>query len=345
MEARSILEHYGIGAVHYLRPYGSGLIHRSWKAETDSGDYLLQQVNQQVFHRPEDIAHNIRVVGDYLADTAPDYRFIRPLCSQAGTDLVLENGHYFRLFPFVRGSHSVDVVTTKEQAGEAARQFGRFTRLLAAFDPGQLRITIPRFHDLAYRYQQFEEALSKGNGQRIAASSGLVRQAEACHWIVEQYQLMRQNPAVRLRVQHHDTKISNLLFDEAGRGLCVVDLDTLMPGYFISDLGDMMRTYLPTKGEEERDADSIVVRPEIYQAVCAGYASEMQEVLSAEELQLVPFAGTFLIYMQALRFLTDHLSDDVYYGASYPGQNEVRARNQFVLLERYLATVAAGSSL
>ena len=126
------------------------------------------------------------------------------------------------------------------------------------------------------------------------------------------------------------------MFDKEGKGLCVIDLDTVMPGYFISDVGDMMRTYLSPVSEEERDFSKIIVRDEFYKAIVQGYFNEMKGELTDTEKNYFFYAGKFMIYMQALRFLTDHLNGDIYYGAKYPGQNFIRAQNQLVLLERLM---------
>jgi hypothetical protein len=144
------------------------------------------------------------------------------------------------------------------------------------------------------------------------------------------------NPNFKLRATHHDTKISNLLFDDHDKGICVIDLDTLMPGYFISDLGDMFRTYLCAVSEEETDFSSISVRPAIYKAIVRGYLKGVGNILSKDEAGQIYFAGLFMIYMQALRFLTDYINDDVYYGAKYPLHNYNRAFNQIKLLEDYI---------
>jgi Ser/Thr protein kinase RdoA (MazF antagonist) len=241
---------------------------------------------------------------------------------------------YFRIFPFVAGSHSLDVLETPGQAYEAAAQFGTFTRLLKRVDVNRLKMTIPRFHDLSLRYEQFTNATKQGNKQRVAESKSLINKVEHYSGIVETFKKIPSNKAWRLRVTHHDTKISNVLFNSVDKGICVIDLDTLMPGYFISDVGDMMRTYLSPVSEEEKDVEKIQVRDAFYRAIVSGYYEQMKEELTETERKHFFYAGKFMIYMQALRFLTDHLNDDVYYGAAYPGHNFVRANNQLVLLER-----------
>jgi hypothetical protein len=238
------------------------------------------------------------------------------------------------MFPFIRGSHSKDVVETADQAYEAAVQFGRFTGLLSGLDVAQLKITIPLFHDLDLRYQQFLESIETGNYERIIESNFLIRELLGHSDIVTEFQKIKSDPLFKLRVTHHDTKISNVLFDKENKGLCVIDLDTIMPGYFISDVGDMMRTYLSPVSEEEEDFDKIVIREDIYKAIVQGYYNEMKGELTETEKSHFFYAGKFMIYMQALRFLTDHLNDDRYYRAKYPGHNFVRAGNQLILLQR-----------
>jgi Ser/Thr protein kinase RdoA (MazF antagonist) len=240
------------------------------------------------------------------------------------------------MFPFVPGSHSIDVVETPRQAYEAATQFGRFTRLLHGIDVKKLKLTIPCFHDLTLRYEQFLQALEKGNKQRIEESKDLIRSLVSHTDIVTKYGYIKTSSEFKLRVTHHDTKISNVLFDAEGKGLCVIDLDTVMPGYFISDVGDMMRTYLSPVSEEEKEFSKIEVRDEFYKAIVQGYYNEMKDELTVTEKKYFFYSGTFMIYMQALRFATDYLNDDVYYGAKYPRHNLIRAKNQTVLLERLL---------
>jgi Ser/Thr protein kinase RdoA (MazF antagonist) len=154
--------------------------------------------------------------------------------------------------------------------------------------------------------------------------------------IADEFQALTKTGELKKRVTHHDTKISNVLFDEHDKGLCVIDLDTVMSGYFISDVGDMMRTYLSPVSEEESDFSKIEVRDEYFDAILGGYLGEMKDELTDLEKTLFVYAGKYMIYMQALRFLTDHLNKDRYYGAKYPGHNLVRANNQIDLLNKLI---------
>jgi Ser/Thr protein kinase RdoA (MazF antagonist) len=332
----AVLEEFGFkGKGLHLQPFGNGLINHTWRLEAGGKAYIVQRINNDVFKEPAKIAHNIKVIAEYLESKYPGYTFVAPVSSIHGEQMVHDKKEgYFRVIPFVTGSHSFDVVETPEQAFEAAAQFGRFSMLLSDIDISKIKITIPGFHDLSLRYRQFLHAIEHGNKVRIAESKELIKKLKAFSEIVSVYENILQNPEFKLRVTHHDTKISNVLFDCHDRGLCVIDLDTVMPGYFISDVGDMMRTCLCPVSEEEKDFSKVHVRLEFYNAIVDGYYSEMKDELTDTEKKYFLYAGKFLIYMQAIRFLTDYLENDVYYGAKYPEQNLVRAGNQTVLLER-----------
>lgn len=335
---QSVLPAYGLKEETVtMEAFGSGLINSTWKVTAEDRQYILQRVNHAVFEKPDSIACNIRLIAGYLKRHHPGYCFVAPLASSNGDEMIyLQDEGFFRLFPFVAGSHSKDTAETPVQAFEAAVQFGKFTKLLSGLDVSQLKITIPHFHDLELRYQQFLKALEQGNLQRIEQSESLIKTLMQHADIVAEYSNIKSNPAFKLRVTHHDTKISNVLFNAEGKGLCVIDLDTVMPGYFISDVGDMMRTYLSPVSEEESNFSKIIVRDDFYKAIVEGYYSEMKEELTQAEKSYFFYAGKFMIYMQALRFLTDYLNNDAYYGARYEGHNFVRAGNQIVLLEQLI---------
>ncbi len=333
---KSVLPAFGITDDRTeVKQFGSGLINHTWRVQTHNQTFILQRINDTVFAQPHHIEHNIKVIAAHLGRFHPDYRFAAPLAALDGSEMIHQGGSgFFRVFPFIQGSHSIDVVESAEQAREAAIQFGRFTRLLSGVDVHELKITIPSFHDLTLRFSQFQSALQKGNRERVDAARDLIADLLGFSGIVDAFERIKITPDFKLRVTHHDTKISNVLFDQNNKGLCVIDLDTVMPGYFISDVGDMMRTYLSPVSEEEPDFSKISVRDEIYAAIVDGYYGEMKGELTGLEKQHFLYAGKFMIYMQALRFLTDHLNDDIYYGAKYEGHNFVRAGNQVTLLKR-----------
>jgi Ser/Thr protein kinase RdoA (MazF antagonist) len=184
------------------------------------------------------------------------------------------------------------------------------------------------------RYRQFEHSLRTGNEKRIRQSEAIIKELKDRIAIVNEFEKLRNNADVKERVTHHDTKISNVLFNANGDGMCVIDLDTIMPGFFISDVGDMMRTYLSPANEEEKDFTNIEIREDYFRGIVQGYAKAMSDKLTYAEKELFTYSGAFLVYMQALRFLTDYLNNDIYYGAKYEEHNLTRAGNQVELLRR-----------
>lgn len=337
---KNILAAYGLelGDV-FMQEFGMGLINKTWKVEKNdhTASYILQRINHAIFKRPDDIAFNVSYIARYLQQNHPDYLFITPLSTIDGKELYYNEQHgYFRMAPFLENSCTINTVNTPKQAFEAARQFGLFTSLCNRLDPAKLKITIPDFHNLPFRYQQFRQALEQGNKDRRSETQDLIGFLQAHEGIMTTYTDILQNRSFSTRVTHHDTKISNVLFDAGDNGLCVIDLDTLMPGYFISDVGDMMRTYLCPVNEEETDLSSITVREDYFQSIVTGYLSAMKPLLSRDEKHHFVYAGKFMIYMQALRFLTDYLNNDVYYTPRYERHNAVRAENQVVLLQKLL---------
>ena len=335
----AILSKYGLDpAKCAVAAFGNGLINHTWKVSCENRHFLLQKINQQVFKSPEDIMDNLRLLTDYFKYHYPHYLFVAPMQTIDGTNYTKQDHHYYRLFPFIEHSHSFDTVTDPALAFEASRQFAEFTGLLSAFDPNLLRITLPDFHNLTLRFSQFDLALQNGNKKRIGQTEDSIRFLKDQFAIVTAFEKIKKDPDFKVRVVHHDAKINNVLFDARNnRGLCVIDLDTVMPGYYISDVGDMLRTYICPVSEEEPDLSKIQIRENYFHEIAKGYFSEMQNRLTGPEKYQFVYAGKFAMYMQALRFLTDYLNNDVYYSISYEDHNLVRARNQIMLLKQYMA--------
>ena len=335
----SILKLYGFPEKEcIIEPFGSGLINSTWKLECHGEKFILQKINNTIFTTPYSIAENIHLLNEYFNVNFPEYLFVKPVATLQNEEMIfLQNKGYFRMFHFVPGSVTFYTVDNAAIAFEGAKQFGKFTKLLSGFDTKKLQITLPDFHNLTLRYQQFEQALEQGNKYRIKACNSAIEFIKEQKNIVDIFNNIKTNENFKTRVTHHDTKISNVLFTINGEGLCVIDLDTAMPGYFISDVGDMIRTYLSPVSEEENDFSKIRVREEYFQAIVDGYLSEMKDELSDEEKNYFVYAGKFMIYMQAIRFLTDHINNDTYYGAKYEGHNLMRCNNQLELLKQLLA--------
>jgi Ser/Thr protein kinase RdoA (MazF antagonist) len=331
-----ILQAFGIDSpILSYRPLGHGLIHATWQITTADNNYVLQRLNTSVFTNPQAVADNIRSISDHLAAKNIPQPFLQPIATKHNGDLLPHEGQVYRLFYFINGGHSLDAVDTPQQAYEAARQFGRFTQQLYDMNVEELHITLPFFHDLGHRCEVFRHTLLQGDPDRLLKATSLIETLKQHNDIEQQYHAFVANPDCLLRVTHHDTKISNVLLNEKGQGLAVIDLDTVMPGYFISDIGDMFRTYLSPAGEEERDLDKLSIRADVYSGIVQGYLAEMGHLLTQAEYGYIYYAGRFMLYMQAIRFLTDYLLNDRYYGESYPHHNYYRAANQVRLLELY----------
>jgi len=334
----SILSRYGFDESEFsVKVYGNGLINHTWKIIYAGKEFLLQKINQQVFTRPRDILDNCHLLAAYFKENHPGYLFVSPILALNHLNHVVdEENNYYRLFPFIKNSYSCNTVTGSSLAYEAAKQFGKFTRLLSPFDPAQLHVTLPDFHNLSLRHHQFLQALETGTPERLNKSADCISFLHEQRAIVDVFENAHNKPWLTQRVIHHDAKINNVLFDlGTGRGLCVIDLDTVMAGYYISDVGDMLRTYLSPASEEEPDTNLIEIREEYFQQIVEGYLGEMLSELSEAELSYFVYAGKFAIYLQALRFLTDYLNNDRYYLTKYPDHNLVRANNQVVLLKRF----------
>jgi Ser/Thr protein kinase RdoA (MazF antagonist) len=247
-----------------------------------------------------------------------------------GETLLEWEGKYYRAFKKIDGI-GLDVLSTAAQAKAAANQFGQFTASLNEFPIADLKVTIPQFHDLALRYHQFEQALIHGDANRILQAKEAILFLQSHQAYVKQWLHFTGHQDAHLRVTHHDTKISNVLFKDEN-AICVIDLDTTMPGYFISDVGDMCRTYLCPVNEACQDLNLIKVIPERWTAIQNGYSEAMGEFLTNFEKDHFAFSGQSIIYMQALRFLTDYLQLDQYYKVERPSQNLDRTLNQNQLL-------------
>lgn len=333
---QSIFESYGWKVLHY-HALQQGLINQTYIVETTNGAYILQSINHLIFKEPSKIDFNINLISEYVKKQFPQYVFTHLIKNKVGETLLELNGKYYRAFAKI-DAIALDVLQNSHQVAEAAAAFSRFTFILKEFPVDTLQITLPDFHNLELRYAQFEKALIHGDTHRIHATKDAIKFLIAQHKLVKQYTRFIQHKDSIQRVTHHDTKISNVLFEKE-KAVAIIDLDTTMPGYFISDVGDMCRTYLCPVTEEETDFNRIQILPDRWDALQKGYLSNMKETLTQFELDHFTFAGQYMIYMQALRFLTDHLNRDVYYGARYEGQNWNRTQNQLFLLNTFYQLV------
>lgn len=351
-----VLAQYGFhheqidGTTITMKKIGSGHIHRTYRVNIivkrpppvpSPSSFILQQINTNVFQEPEIIASNLNHAASFLSQKYPDYLFLRAIPTRESSSTTSSTnpslawdtqGRVWRLYPYIEGTVTINQVETPEQAYQASKGFGRLTRNLNDIDTSLFRPTIPRFHDLLHRWEQLQEAISCANDYRKERAGNAIRDAVSFQFLLHDYQRVIQQ--CKERIVHNDTKINNILLDaNASEAVCVIDLDTLMPGYYIYDLGDMVRTFVSPVNEEEQDLSKVQFRRPIYDAVLKGYLSEMKHCLSDAEVEAIPFAGMMMTYIVAIRFLTDYLNGDIYFrNISYPDHNLIRATNQLRLL-------------
>ena len=326
------------------RSFGSGHINDTFRLISeryDTPDYLLQRINHSVFKDVDGMMNNIALVITHLQ------RSITPAIGQVTSDLIKtrtgalyhqdRSGSYWRIFDFKKNTRSYDVVETEEQAYQGARAFGLFLKLLADFDVRKLIDTIPDFHNIAVRLKQLKTAIDRFPGERVT------QVADQLKYIFDHADQMCQienrkiNGAIPLRVTHNDTKFNNVLLDENDRGICVIDLDTVMPGVVHYDFGDGIRTSTNAAEEDEKDLSKVWFDFGKYKAFATGYLETTREILVKEEIEWLGLSGALLAYMMGVRFLTDYISHDVYYKTQYLEHNLVRARGQLELVRQILA--------
>ncbi len=338
-DLKEVIHHYFINPeIEDCSLLKTGLINRTYKIRINGHHYILQKINTTVFKSPEIIHSNIHLLNEYLKITNSSYQLLAPKCGLDGATLYHNSkGDCHRLFNFLENSKTILFVDNKDQAREAAAQFGTFTANFKSFKSENLNYPIKDFHNLSLRFDQFNTALIKGEAKRISKADRSIKALLHYSFIVQSYLDMVRSDRFKLRVMHHDAKISNVLFDEQDKGICLIDLDTVMPGYIFSDVGDMIRTYVCPVSEEETELEKVIVRKDFLEALEDGYLSQLGQQLTREERSSIVVSGTIIIYMQALRFMTDHLMNDVYYGAQYEDHNYHRSRNQIQLLNNLLS--------
>ena len=337
-----ICEAFGIALNgHDCISFGNGLINHTYLLKDRHGhdDWILQRVNTAVFTRPELIAYNNYLAADHLQKHHPEYRFMRGRPTVNGRDLFVdEEVGAWRVFPFFPNTTSYDGAVTPEQAFSAAQQFGRLMKNLDGVYVGAFKTIIPDFHDLGERSERFLQAIDEASDERRKRASGTIAFYRENDHIVEEFNRVMRDPEVITRITHNDTKVNNVLFDkDSGEAVCVVDLDTLMPGKAIFDLGDMIRTFISPAAEDDPDPDHCVINAPVFQRLVEGWFSEMGPLLTPSEKRLTFWSGEMLIYEQGIRFLTDFLRNDAYYKTDRPEHNLDRAKNQQHLLSAYMA--------
>jgi serine/threonine protein kinase len=317
--------------------FGNGHINMTYlvtlKVEDEIKKFILQELNTNIFSVPEKIAKNISAVSDFLKSQPYELQILSPIPTVLDEVYVVENKNYFRLFPYISDSYAPVKCESVAQAFASGKAFGHFFKTLSLLPVSKLETIIPQFHDATLRWEQFSNALKNADKKRFQeAQKEIAFCVQNIDLIAKYKQVISQIP---LRATHNDTKITNILFDKNTHNpLCIIDLDTLQPGTILSEFGDMVRTFCNTATEDEQQIENINFQEDIYNALKTGFISETSEILSKIEINLLPFAAKLTIFVQALRFLTDFLNNDIYYKIKFSTHNLRRARNQIALLKQ-----------
>lgn len=328
--------------------FGNGLINDTLAAtfEEEGGRrrrWILQRINHDVFTNPPALMANVervcrhirgRLEGDGTDEL--DRRCLGLVHTPGGAATYLddENSHFWRCYRYIDHCTSYDVVETESQAYEAARKFGEFQKLVEDLPGDRLTETIPDFHNTPKRFAAFRQAvaedpLGRAVGCRTEIDFVLRREAIVGHLLH-----LHARGDIPERITHNDTKLSNVLIcDKTGRGMCVVDLDTVMPGLSLYDFGDLVRTCVSPGEEDTTDLSTVHVRLPIFKALARGFLEELGDLLTPAEIANLPFAGKLLTFEVGIRFLTDHLLGDTYFQARRPDHNLDRCRTQLRLVK------------
>ena len=337
-----IVGHFQIeGTVVKVEPLGNGLINDTYKvttAEADKPDYVLQRINHAIFQDVDLLQHNIEVVTAHIRQkleesgtTDIDRKVLRFIPTASGKTYYFDGTSYWRLMVFIPRAQTFETVNAA-YSYDAGKAFGHFQAMLADL-PEQLGETIPNFHNMEFRLQQLHEAVQADAAGRVKEMQPYLDEIERrAAYMCQAEQLYREGRLPK-RICHCDTKVNNMMFDENGEVLCVIDLDTVMPSFIFSDYGDFLRTAANTAAEDEPDLSKIGFNTEIYEAFSSGYLESASTFLTPLEKDLLPYAVALFPYMQCVRFLADYLNGDTYYKIQYPEHNLVRTRAQFRLLQ------------
>ncbi len=322
------------------RPYGSGHINDTYRAFFDQGGapscYILQRINHNIFKHPVALMENVERVTAHLATVVasePDWtrRALRLIPARDGLGWHVDaEGNHWRAYHFIQRARTYDAVESAEQAFQAAKAFGRFQQMLAELPAPRLHDTIPDFHNTPKRFKALEQAIAADAAGRAALAKPEIEFALAHRSIVGV--LMEAN--LPERVTHNDTKFNNVMLDDqTGEGICVIDLDTVMPGFAPYDFGDMVRTTTSPAMEDEQDLSKVTMQFPMFEALVRGYLSSAGAFLTNAEKQLLAISGKLITFETGIRFLADYLMGDTYFKVHREGHNLDRCRTQFKLVE------------
>jgi Ser/Thr protein kinase RdoA (MazF antagonist) len=326
-------------------PYGSGHINDTFKVTFGMAGapvhYLLQRINHNIFKNPRAVMDNIVRVTNHVRSRLTEAGVAdvtrHSLCVVFTRDAQPchqdAEGNWWRMYLFVEGARTYDTIQNERQAFEAARAYARFQNMLADLPAPRLNETIPNFHNTPVRLEALKKAIAEDACNRAGEAHNEIafveKRASLCGRLLDRH----AKGEIPERITHNDTKLNNVMLDDAtGEGVCVIDLDTVMPGLALYDFGDMVRSATAAASEDERDLSKVRMRPEMFKAIASGYLSEAGFLNPAEREELV-FSARLITQMIGMRFLTDYLQGDVYFKTKRPGQNLDRCRAQFKMVE------------
>ena len=335
------------GSVRGITPVGNGHINDTFRlinAEPSAPDYLLQRINHEVFRNVPELMMNIWQVTGHIKEKVladfVEYGGQQTLTIISTRDNRLfhrdEKGNYWRMFIYLKDLHSFDGVPSVEQIYEGAKAFGHFLKILADFPLRGLKATIPDFHDVILRQEYLKRAVERNQCGRLQRVEDLVDFAFRISGQMAEIEKLGRSGKLPRRVTHNDCKFNNVMLDQNGKGRCVIDLDTVMPGLVHYDFGDGVRTTTSTVEEDEADLQRIQVDLPRYEAFANGYLEAAGDLLQPLEVEYLALSGALFAYLMGIRFLTDYLEGDVYYKTRYPEQNFRRARCQLDLTGKLL---------
>jgi len=326
-------------------PYGSGHINDTFAVDCGSiaGNrrYLLQRINHAVFRKPPELMDNIgRVTGhirkklESSKEKDIDRKVLRLIPTMDGGNYHREDdGNYWRCYVFIENAKTYDVLNNLKQAYEAARAFGTFQKMLVDLPKPVLYETIPDFHNGPKRFEAFQRAVQADACNRAKAAKEEIDFLQANGWVFDVFPKLIEQGKLPIRITHNDTKINNVMIDDrTDEGICVVDLDTVMPGLALYDFGDIMRTTLSSAAEDERDLSRVFMEMPRFEAILKGYLSAAGAFLNKTEKEHLVFGGEMITLVIGTRFLTDFLSGDTYFKIHREGHNLDRCRTQFKLV-------------
>ena len=327
--------------------YGEGHINDTYKLTMRDGgktvNYILQRINHRLFPDVDKLMHNIELVTAFCRQSVlarggdPMRECLCIVPARDGKSYYTDGSDYYRVYVFIEDATTYQTVRDPQDFYESAVAFGNFANLLADFDASQLYEVLPDFHNTKVRYRNFLKAVEAnafGRVDEVRREITWVQEHSAlCGKIVDRI----ASGEIPLRVTHNDTKLNNVMLDnQTGRGIAVIDLDTVMPGSLCYDFGDSIRFGCNSSAEDEPDLSKVHFRFDLYETYLRGYLSAVGDSITEEERKNLPMGAVLMTYECGMRFLTDYLEGDVYFRTTRPRQNLDRARTQFRLVDEML---------